>query len=194
MFNVSAWAIKRPLPALMIFFVLCVAGMYGFIKLPICTLPRHRFPMVAVTISLPGAPPSQLETEVTRKVEDAVATISGVKRVMSSVNEGVSTTTIEFQLEVDLQVALDDVRDAVSRIRMDLPLDIQEPVVVEDGSGRRHAADLCGRFGRACSPTNCRGSSTATVSKAMYGIKGVAVSSAWAASSARSASISIRKR
>ena len=123
MFNVSAWAIRRPLPALMIFFVLCVAGIYGFIQLPISRFPDISFPMVATTIQLPGAAPSQLEAEVTRKVEDAVATISGVKRVMSSVNEGVSTTTIEFQLEVDVQVALDDVRDAVSRIRMDLPVD-----------------------------------------------------------------------
>lgn len=70
MMNVSAWAIKKPIPALMIFFVLCVAGIYGFIKLPISRFPDITFPMVTVSVALPGAPPSQLETEVTRRVED----------------------------------------------------------------------------------------------------------------------------
>jgi multidrug efflux pump subunit AcrB len=173
MFNVSAWAIRRPLPALMIFFVLCVAGIYGFIKLPIARFPDIAFPMVATTISLPGAAPSQLEAEVTRKVEDAVATINGVKRVMSNVNEGVSTTTIEFQLEVDVQVALDDVRDAVSRIRMDLPVDIEEPVVakieVVGGTLLTYAVES-----ERMQPDELSWFVDRTVSKAMYGIKGIA--------------------
>src|SRR5204863_266440 len=129
--NVSAWAIHRPLPALMIFFVLCVAGLWGFHKLPVARFPDVSFPMVTVAVSLPGASPSQLETEVTRRVEDSVATISGVKRVTSSVSEGLSSTAIEFVLETDLPTALDDVRDAVTRIRADLPQDIQEPVVAK---------------------------------------------------------------
>ncbi|WP_235893603.1 efflux RND transporter permease subunit [Cognatilysobacter lacus] len=131
MINVSAWAIRRPLPALMIFFVLCVAGLWGFWKLPVARFPDISFPMVVVTISQPGASPSQLETEVTRKVEDQVATLDGVKRVTSTVTEGVSTTAIEFQLSVDLPAALDDTRAAVSRIRADLPQDIQEPLVTK---------------------------------------------------------------
>jgi multidrug efflux pump subunit AcrB len=131
MINVSAWAIRRPLPALMIFFVLCVAGLWGFWKLPVARFPDVSFPMVVVTISQPGASPSQLETEVTRKVEDQVATLDGVKRVTSTVTEGVSTTAIEFQLETDLAGALDDTRAAVSRIRADLPQDIQEPLVTK---------------------------------------------------------------
>ena len=173
MFNVSAWAIRRPLPALMIFFVLCVAGIYGFIKLPIARFPDIAFPMVATTINLPGAAPSQLEAEVTRKVEDAVATINGVKRVMSNVNEGVSTTTIEFQLEVDIQVALDDVRDAVSRIRMDLPVDIEEPIVakieVVGGTLLTYAVES-----ERMQPDELSWFVDRTVSKAMYGIKGIA--------------------
>ncbi len=131
MINVSAWAIRRPLPALMIFFVLCVAGLWGFWKLPVARFPDVSFPMVVVTISQPGAAPSQLETEVTRRVEDQVATLDGVKRVTSSVTEGVSTTAIEFQLETDLANALDDTRAAVSRIRADLPQDVQEPLVTK---------------------------------------------------------------
>ena len=115
MINVSAWAIRRPLPALMIFFVLCVAGLWGFWKLPVARFPDIAFPMVTVTVPQPGASPSQLETEVTRRVEDQVATLSGVKRVISTVTEGASTTVIEFELETPLETALDDTRAAVAR-------------------------------------------------------------------------------
>ncbi|MGH8049935.1 MAG: efflux RND transporter permease subunit [Arenimonas sp.] len=173
MMNVSAWAIKRPLPALMIFFVLCVAGIYSFIKLPISRFPDVSFPMVTVTVALPGAPPSQLETEVTRKIEDSVATITGVKRVFSNVNEGISNTNIEFLLETDIATALDDVRDAVTRVRADLPQDIQEPIIGKVNIGgslmtytvasdKRAADDLSWFVDR-------------DVSKAMYGVKGVAL-------------------
>lgn len=129
--NVSAWAIRRPLPAVMIFFVLCVAGLWGFSQLPVSRFPDIAFPMTTVTITQPGASPSQLEAEVTRRVEDAVATIPGIKRVMSTITEGVSTTSIEFYLETDLDTALDDTRAAVTRIRTDLPQDIQEPVIAK---------------------------------------------------------------
>jgi len=129
MMNVSAWAIRRPLPALMIFFVLCVAGLWGFWKLPVARFPDIAFPMVTVTVPQPGASPSQLETEVTRRIEDQVATLNGVKRVTSTVTEGASTTAVEFELETDIATALDDTRAAVSRIRTDLPQDIQEPVI-----------------------------------------------------------------
>ena len=173
MINVSAWAIKRPLPALMIFFVLCVAGIYSFIKLPISRFPDVSFPMVTVTVALPGAPPSQLETEVTRKVEDSVATITGVKRVFSNVNEGISNTNIEFLLETDIATALDDVRGAVTRVRADLPQDIQEPIIAKVNIGgslmtytvasNKRAADELSWF------------VDRDVSKAMYGVKGVAL-------------------
>ena len=154
MMNVSAWAIKRPLPALMIFFVLCVAGIYSFIKLPISRFPDVSFPMVTVTVALPGAPPSQLETEVTRKVEDSVATITGVKRVFSNVNEGISNTNIEFLLETDIATALDDVRDAVTRVRADLPQDIQEPIIGKVNIGARSDARY-GGAGEFLSGTDC---------------------------------------
>ena len=102
-----------------------------------------------------------------------MATISGVKRVMSSVNEGTSTTTIEFQLEVDVQVALDDVRDAVSRIRMDLPVDIQEPVIakveVVGGTLLTYAIES-----QRMQPDELSWFVDRIVSKAMYGIKGIA--------------------
>ena len=171
--NFSAWAIRRPLPALMIFFVLCVAGLYGFHKLPIARFPDISFPMVTVTISLPGASPSQLETEVTRKVEDSVATITGIKRVISTVNEGVSNTAIEFVLDTELSTALDDVRDAVSRIRSDLPQDIQEPVVAKVNIG--------GSLMTYAVASTQRGTDELSwfvdreINKALYGVPGVAL-------------------
>ncbi|MEY4760164.1 MAG: hypothetical protein RLZZ200_20, partial [Pseudomonadota bacterium] len=88
-----------------------------------------QFPYVFVQVAYPGVPPSQLETEVTRKVEDAVASIVGIEHIMSTVTKGVSQTTIEFKFGTDLSQAMDDVRDAVSRIRPDLPLDANEPYI-----------------------------------------------------------------
>jgi len=171
--NVSAWAIKRPLPALMIFFVLCVAGIYGFIKLPISRFPDISFPMVSVTVALPGAPPSQLETEVTRRVEDSVATITGVKRVFSNVNEGVSTTSVEFFLQTDISTALDDVRDAVTRVRADLPQDIQEPIIGKINIGGSLMTYAVASDKRAADELSWF--VDREVSKAMYGVKGVAL-------------------
>ncbi len=127
--NISAWAIRRPLPALMIFLVLCVIGLVGFRKLPISRFPDVSFPMVVVTVTLPGATPSQLETEVTRKIEDSVATLNGLKRINSSASDGVTSVFVEFRLETNLSEAMDDVRDAVTRIRADLPPNVEEPIV-----------------------------------------------------------------
>ena len=171
--NVSSWAIDRPLPAIMVFVVLCVAGLWGFYKLPVARFPDVAFPMTTVTISQPGASPSQLETEVTRRVEDSVATIPNIKRVMSSVSEGVTTTTIEFVLDTDLATALDDTRDAVTRIRTDLPQDIQEPVVskVDIGGSLMTYAVVA----PALSADELSWLVDRQISKAMYGVPGVAL-------------------
>ena len=171
--NVSSWAIDRPLPAIMVFVVLCVAGLWGFYKLPVARFPDVAFPMTTVTISQPGASPSQLETEVTRRVEDSVATIPNIKRVMSSVSEGVSSTTIEFVLDTDLATALDDTRDAVTRIRTDLPQDIQEPVVskVDIGGSLMTYAVVA----PALSADELSWLVDRQISKAMYGVPGVAL-------------------
>lgn len=170
--NISAWAINRPLPAILVFFVLCVAGLWGFHQLPVARFPDIAFPMTTVTVTQPGASPSQLEAEVTRKIEDSVATVTNVKRVMSTVSEGVSTTTIEFQLEADLATALDDTRDAVTRIRTDLPQDIQEPVIakVDIGGSLMTYALVAPKM----TPDEASWFVDREVARAMYGIPGVA--------------------
>jgi multidrug efflux pump subunit AcrB len=127
--NVSLWGIRNPIPAALIFGILCVAGLVGLRQLPISQLPDFVTPEVTVTINLPGANPSQLETDVTRRVEDAVASIANIDKLTSTVSEGVSKTRIIFDLGQDMDLALQEVKDAVERIRPELPQDIEEPVI-----------------------------------------------------------------
>ncbi len=127
--NISAWSIRHPVPSLVLFMVLLVLGLMSFQSLPVTRFPNIDLPIIQARIYQSGAAPSELETQVTKRIEDAVAGINGVKHVTSSVTEGSSVTTIEFRLEIDPDRALNDVKDAVQRIRTDLPRTIEEPVV-----------------------------------------------------------------
>ncbi|WP_197328788.1 efflux RND transporter permease subunit [Ralstonia syzygii] len=127
--NFSAWAIRKPIPSILLFILITVAGLVSFRMRSIQNFPDVDFPAVSVTATLPGATPSQMETEVTRKIEDSIASIGAIKHISSTINDGSSTTLVEFQLEKDVQEAVNDVRDAVSRIRAQLPSDVQEPVI-----------------------------------------------------------------
>ena len=128
-FTLSSWAIRNPIPPIVLFLVLTVAGIVAYIQLPINNMPSVVIPVVAVSISQSGAAPAELEAQVTRKVESALAGILGVKHISSSISEGRSDTTIEFHLETDFDRAVSDVRDAISNIREDLPRTILEPTV-----------------------------------------------------------------
>jgi multidrug efflux pump subunit AcrB len=127
--NFATWSIRQPIPSIVGFLLLTLAGLYGFQKLNITDLPDMDFPAVTVTAVLQGASASQLETEVTRKIENAVATVGEIEHITSTVTEGASTTVIMFELEKNLFEALNDVRAAVSNIRSDLPSDLEEPIV-----------------------------------------------------------------
>jgi multidrug efflux pump subunit AcrB len=127
--NLSRWGIENPIPATLVFVVLCVLGVWGWRELPISTLPDFNPPEISVTVTLPGANPSQLETDVTRKIEDAVAGIADIDKILSTVTEGQSRTRILFELNRDLDGALEEVRDAIDRVRVDLPPDIEEPQI-----------------------------------------------------------------
>lgn len=129
MSNISAWAIKRPIPTILLFIVLTLMGWASFEKLPINANPQVSFPIVNVTVTRAGAAPAELETQVTRKVEGAIAGLAGVRHITSTIENSVSTTTVEFRLEMDPDRATNDVRDAIANIRSDLPSDIDEPVV-----------------------------------------------------------------
>jgi len=127
--NISAWAIRKPVPSLVLFVVLIALGIVHFRSLAVTRMPNIDLPIVLVTISQPGAAPSELETQVTKKVENAVAGITGVKHITSSISEGTSLTTIEFFLETNVDRAVNDTRDAVTKIRTDLPRAIDEPLI-----------------------------------------------------------------
>ncbi|HEY9212241.1 MAG TPA: efflux RND transporter permease subunit [Ancylobacter sp.] len=127
--NISAWAIRKPVPSIVLFVILTAIGLYTFDKLPITRMPNIDVPIVTVTVTQPGAAPSELETQVTKRVETAVAGVQGVKHITSSISEGASITTVEFQLETLVDRAVNDVRDAVTGIRSDLPQGIEEPLI-----------------------------------------------------------------
>ena len=127
--NVSSWSIRNPTPAILFFLLLTLAGLIGFQGMKIQQFMDIELPTVTVTASLPGAAPAQMETEVARKIENSVATLQGIKHIYTKVQDGTAIVTVEFRLEKPTQEAVDDVRDAVSRIRADLPGDLKDPVV-----------------------------------------------------------------
>lgn len=127
--NFATWSIRQPIPAIVLFVMLTLAGLYGFKRLDVMDFPDIEFPMVTVSATLQGASPSQLETEVTRKIENAIATVGDIEHIQSTVSEGVSVTSVQFHLEKNLMEALNDVRAAVSNIRSDLPAEMLEPSV-----------------------------------------------------------------
>jgi multidrug efflux pump subunit AcrB len=129
--NVSAWSIKNPIPAILLFIMLTLLGLMGFRAMKIQQFPDIDLPTIVVSAVLPGASPSQLETEVARKIENSIATLQGVKHIYTRVQDGAATVTAEFRLEKTTQEALDDVRSAVARVRSDLPGDLRDPVVTK---------------------------------------------------------------
>ncbi|MGI6247299.1 MAG: efflux RND transporter permease subunit [Pseudochelatococcus sp.] len=129
MFNISAWAIRRPIPSIVLFVVLMLLGWSAFQGLPVARAPNIDMPLVTVTVERSGAAPEELEAEVTRPIENAVAGITGIKHIRSSIADGVSTTTVEFQLEVNSDAALFDVKNRVDALGNELPSDIDPPIV-----------------------------------------------------------------
>jgi hydrophobe/amphiphile efflux-1 (HAE1) family protein len=127
--NFSAWSIRNPVAPLLAFVLLVVLGWVSFLNLPITRFPNIDVPLVAVRVAQPGAAPAEMETQVTKEIEDALAGISGVKRVISTVTDGVSTTAAEFNMDVPTDKAVQDVKDAIDQIRGDLPGDIDAPIV-----------------------------------------------------------------
>jgi multidrug efflux pump subunit AcrB len=125
----SAWSIRNPIPAVMLFMMLTLAGLAGFKAMKIQNFPDIELPTIIISASLPGAGPGQLETEVARKIENSVASVQGVKHIYSTLQDGTVTISVEFRLEKPVQEALDETRDAVNRIRADLPASLRDPVI-----------------------------------------------------------------
>ena len=127
--NISAWAIRNPVSPLVLFAALLLAGLVSFMRMDVNQQPDISFPMAQVMVTQPGAAPSELETQVTQRVEAAVRGISGVDEITSVVSEGQSITNVQFQIGTPVDRAVNDVKNAVDQIRSDLPDGILEPQV-----------------------------------------------------------------
>jgi len=129
--NFSAWSIRNPIAPLLAFFLLVYVGIQSFYSLPITRFPNIDVPVVAVSVTQSGAAPAELEVQVTKEIEDAVAGIEGVDDIASTITDGSSITSILFKIEKPTNQALQDVKDAIDRIRSDLPASVDEPVVTK---------------------------------------------------------------
>jgi multidrug efflux pump subunit AcrB len=127
--NVSAWSIRTPLPAIVFSIIVVALGAVSFDRLPITRLPNVDLPNVAITVVQGGAAPAELEAQVTKTIEDAVSSIEGVKHIQSAITDSVSVTTVIFNLDVNTDRALNDVKDAITRVRGELPRGVEEPLV-----------------------------------------------------------------
>lgn len=129
--NFSAYSIKNPLIAILIFTLMTVGGILGFRAMKIQQFPDIDVPAVIVTVSYTGASPAQLETDVAKKIENQITGIEGVKHIRSTLQTGVATIHTEFTLEKDLSEAVNDVRSALDEIASDLPAAAEEPVITK---------------------------------------------------------------
>ena len=127
--NISAWSIRRPIPSLVLFLVLMTLGLLSFRNMAITRFPNIDIPIVTIDITQSGAAPVELETQVTKRVEDSVAGVTNVKHIKSTITDGSSKTMIEFQLGTNTDRAVNDVKDAVSKVRQELPRTINEPII-----------------------------------------------------------------
>ena len=127
--NFSAWAIRNPIAPILAFALLTIVGIQSFFTLPITRFPNIDVPLVAITVVQSGAAPSEMEAQITKEIEDAVAGITGVDDIASTVSDGISTTNVIFRMEVPTDQAVQDVKDAIDRVRGDLPASVEEPIV-----------------------------------------------------------------
>lgn len=127
--NFSTWSIRNPVPAIALFVLLTVLGVRGFNALGIQDFPDIELPTISVNASLEGAAPGQLETEVARKIEDAVAALGGVQHIRTTLTDGAASIRVEFSIDKNSEVALSEVRNAVDGVRSQLPGSMSTPTV-----------------------------------------------------------------
>lgn len=127
--NISAWAIRNPVPPIVLFIALTIAGFVSFARMDVNNDPDIDFPIAIVVINQPGAAPTELETQITQRVESAVRALQGIDQIESSVTEGSSQTVIQLDIGTPIDRAVNDVREAINQIRGDLPDGILEPQV-----------------------------------------------------------------
>jgi multidrug efflux pump subunit AcrB len=153
--NLATWSIRDPIPSLLLFLLLALAGLWGFRSLSVQDLPDFALPSVSVGLVQPDAAPAQLETEVARKVEDSLASLSGLRHIQTTITEGSVSIDVQFEIGTAISDALMDVKEAVDRVRSDLPPDLLQPAVsaqrVDGESVLTYAVELAGMDEKALS-------------------------------------------
>jgi len=143
--NISAWSIRNPVPSIVLFMAMTIAGIVSFMRMEVQRQPDIDFPAAAVSISQPGAAPSELENQVTQKVEAAVRSVNGIEELRSSITEGNSTTEIQLAIGTPIDRAVDDIREAISRIRSELPEGILEPQIIRADTSEQPIASFAAK-------------------------------------------------
>ena len=135
--NISTWSIRHPVPPIALFLVLIVVGLVSFVRMPVTEMPNVDLPIVTIAVGLPGAAPAEITSQVIQPIEAEVSDIAGVRHVSATANDGAASLTIEFAVGTNTDRALNDVKDAVTTARGDMPDSISEPVVQRlDFTGR----------------------------------------------------------
>jgi len=138
--NISARAIRNPIPPILLMLALLFAGWTAYWRLPINQLPNVEFSGFTITVTQPGAAPVEMETQVTQRIEAALSSIEGAKQMTSTVSPGVSQTSVELESNSDLSRAIDNARNEIQRIRADLPADVLEPTIQRDDTASQPIA------------------------------------------------------
>ncbi len=171
--NISAWAIRHPVTPIVMFVVLFFLGIVAFIRLPINLSPDISFPLVNVNISQPGAAPTELETQIAQKVEGSISSIGNVRNITTFIVEGQVNIFLQFEIGTPIDRAVTDVRDAVAKVRNDLPQGIFEPLVtrqnVDGGAFAYYAVTTTDM-----TPVQLSWFIDNTVTKRLLGVSGVA--------------------
>ena len=171
--HISAWAIRHPVTPVVLFVVLLFLGVFAFIRLPINLTPDISFPLVDVDIQQPGAAPAEMETQIAQKVEGSIAGIGNVRNITTYIVESEVNIFLEFQIGTPIDRAVADVRDAVAKVRSDLPLGIMEPLIrrenVDGGAFSYYAVTTTSR-----TPEELSWFIDNTVTKRLLAIPGVA--------------------
>lgn len=128
-FNISEVAIKRPVTTVMMIVCLLVVGFMSYIRLPVEQFPDVSFPIVSISTTYAGASAREMETLVSRPIEDGVSAINGIEHITSTSSNGISTVVIEFKMEKNVKEAANEVQEKVALLRRSLPVDADEPII-----------------------------------------------------------------
>lgn len=129
--NISSWSINNPIPVVLLFILITIIGLHSFQNMRIQNMPDVELPLVTVNVTQQGAASSYIENDIIRKLENALSSVQGVKHITASIQDGSATIFIEFHIEKKLQEGIDDVRDAVARVRTNLPAEMDEPIIAK---------------------------------------------------------------